>query len=187
MSQWRGMLDRVVRERGRALFGFAYVLTGDLHEAEDLLQDALVRAFRSGRHATSIEAAHAYVKRAISTAFIDRSRRAAARPQVVDTGGDLQEWAARMPASADHAIEVGSALDLQAALMTLAPQVRACVALRFIDDLTVDAIADTLGLAPGTVKRYLSDAREQLRSVLPTWEDVDGETVPVQAQWRDQR
>lgn len=76
-------------ERGRALFGYAYALTGDRYDAEDLLQDALVRAFRSGRTASSLDAAHVYVKRAIATAFIDRSRRLAVRPLISGTGGDL--------------------------------------------------------------------------------------------------
>lgn len=180
MSAWRGLLDQLVRERGRALFGYAYALTGDRYDAEDLLQDALVRAFRSGRTASSLNAAHVYVKRAITTAFIDRSRRMAARPLISGTGGDLQDWVWALPDSPDHAADVESALDLQSALLTLAPRERACMVLRFMDDLTVDAVADTLGLAPGTVKRYLSDAKEKLREVLPGL-DLDGEeTVSIQ-------
>ena len=42
------------------------------------------------------------------------------------------------------------------------------------------AVADTLGLAPGTVKRYLSDAREKLRAVLPGLDLDDVETVSVE-------
>jgi DNA-directed RNA polymerase specialized sigma24 family protein len=54
--------------------------------------------------------------------------------------------------------------------------------LRFMDDLTVDAVADTLGLASGTVKRYLSDARTKLREVLPGLDLDDVETVSVDTQ-----
>lgn len=180
MSAWRGLLDQLVRERGRALFGYAYVLTGDRYDAEDLLQDALVRAFRSGRTASSLNGAHVYVKRAIATAFIDRSRRLAVRPLISGTGGDLQDWVWGLPISPDHAADVESALDLQSALLVLAPRERACMVLRFMDDLTVDAVADTLGLAPGTVKRYLSDARAKLREVLPGLDLDDAETVSVE-------
>jgi RNA polymerase sigma-70 factor (ECF subfamily) len=180
MSAWRGLLDQLVRERGRALFGYAYALTGDRYDAEDLLQDALVRAFRSGRTASSLDAAHVYVKRAIATSFIDRARRASVRPRASGFGSDLQDWVWALPASPDHAGNVESALDLQQALLTLAPRERACIVLRFMDDLTVDAVADALGLAPGTVKRYLSDAREKLRAVLPGLDLGDVETVSVQ-------
>ena len=180
MSAWRGLLDQLVRERGRALFGYAYALTGDRHDAEDLLQDALVRAFRSGRTASSLDAAHVYMKRAIATTFIDRARRVAARPVTTGGGSDLQDWVWNLPASPDHAGDVESALDLQQALLTLAPRERACIVLRSMDDLTVDAVADTLGLAPGTVKRYLSDARDKLRAVLPGLDLDDVETVSVE-------
>lgn len=176
MSAWRGLLDHLVRERGRALFGYAYALSGERDEAEDLLQDALVRAFRSGRTASSLDAAHVYVKRAIATSFIDRASRAAARPQASGVGCDFQDWVT----SPDHAGNVESALDLQQALLTLAPRERACIVLRFMDDLTVDAVADTLSLAPGTVKRYLSDARAKLRAVLPGLEFDYVETVSVE-------
>ncbi|MDN4473834.1 RNA polymerase sigma factor [Demequina zhanjiangensis] len=176
MSDWRGMLDAVVRERGRALFGYAYVLTGDRDQAEDLLQDALVRAFRSGRRASSVEAAQAYVKRAIATAFIDRARRAAARPVA---GGDLQDWVAYTPKTPDHAPRVEAALDLQSALLTLPPRERACVVLRYMDDMTVAAVADTLGLAQGTVKRYLSDAVGRLKEAMPEVVFAESESVPV--------
>ncbi|MCB2413950.1 sigma-70 family RNA polymerase sigma factor [Demequina sp. TTPB684] len=179
MSAWRVMLDQLVRERGRALFGYAFALTGDRYDADDLLQDALVRAFRSGRTASSLDAAHSYVKRAIATAFIDRSRRLAARPLVSGTSGDFQEWVRGFPISPDHAGDVESALDLQSALLVLAPRERACIVLRFMDDLTVDAVAEALGLAPGTVKRYLSDARAKLREVLPELDLDDPETASV--------
>ena len=48
----------------------------------------------------------------------------------------------------------------------LSPRQRVCVVLRYYDDLTVPQIADTLGLAPGTVTGYLADASRALRAVL---------------------
>ncbi|WNM24433.1 RNA polymerase sigma factor [Demequina capsici] len=145
MSEWRGTLDQLVRERGRALFGYAYVLTGDRHDAEDLLQEALVRAFRAGAKARSVEVAHAYVKRSIATTFIDRSRRAAARPRSVGVGSDLREWGRVMASVPDHATRVELAVDLQSALLQLPPRERACIVLRFMEDMAVDAVAEALG------------------------------------------
>ena len=62
-------------------------------------------------------------------------------------------------------------MDVRAALAALPPQERACVVLRFYDDLTVPQIAAQLRLAEGTVKRYLSDASGKLTRTLG--EDVD--------------
>lgn len=167
MSSWKIALDTVVRERGAALFGYAYVLTGDADAAEDLLQDALVRAFRRTRSNQSIDATHIYVKRAITTAFIDGGRRKASRPQrALGETGDIYSPVspAARATQTDHAQDVAQALDLHAAILTLPPRERACVVLHYLEDLPVATVAAQLGLATGTVKRYLSDAVATLRT-----------------------
>jgi len=179
VSAWRDVLEQVMRERGRALFGYAYVLTGDRHEADDLLQDALVRAFKSGRNVTSVDAAHVYVKKAIASAFIDRGRRAAARPRYTDGGiADLLGSSATTSV-VDHSLASNAFVDLQAAVLTLAPRERACIVLRYMEDLRVDEIAAVLGLAPGTVKRYLHEAIKRLRALVPELEFGDGDLTDV--------
>lgn len=178
MSAWSNTLDTLMRDRAPALFGYAYVLTGNPDEAEDLLQEALVRTFRSNRRIGDINAAHTYVKRAISTAFIDRHRRATARP--ARAGGDDGDYSlAHASARADHAGAVATTLDLHSAILTLSARQRACVVLHYLDDLPVAGVASELGLAVGTVKRYLSDAVARLREICT---DVDFETpesIPV--------
>ncbi len=180
MSTWSQALDEVVRERGPALFGYAYVLTGDAHAADDLVQDALVRTFRSRRRVEGINATHAYVKKAITSAFIDKGRRASSRPRTVQ--GDINDPAlAPFSTSPDHAGRVDQHADLHAAILALPPRERACVVLRYLEDLPVAAIAAELGIATGTVKRYLSDAVATLRV---TCHDVDfsisaPETIPL--------
>ena len=180
MSTWRATLDALVRERGRALFGYASMLTGDAVAAEDLLQDAIIRAFRAGRQARDLDAAHVYVKRAIATAFIDDRRKAAARPVTDSTADALETWSRRHPADADHAERVSDAVDLRAALLTLAPRERACVVLRYLEDMPVAEVADALSLAPGSVKRYTSDGIARLRQALPGMDFADVETARVE-------
>ncbi|WP_062304790.1 RNA polymerase sigma factor [Demequina subtropica] len=181
MSGWRETLDVLMRERGRALFGYAYVLTGNREQAEDLLQDALVRTFRTGRALRSVEAAHSYVKRAIATAYIDGGRRAAARPRTVGADADASRGRDLRMVAPDHGARVDQALDLHAALLTLSPRERACIVLRHLDELPLSEVAHTLGLAPGTVKRYLHDGIVKLRAVLPEVDLEDTETVAVHA------
>jgi RNA polymerase sigma-70 factor (ECF subfamily) len=178
MSSWSRALDDLVRERGAALFGYAYVLTGNAADAEDLVQSALVRTFRTGRATRGIDSTHAYVKRAIASAFVDAHRRSQARPQ--RASGDAGDVAASPGAavSSDHAPAVDEALDLHQAILLLPPRERACIVLRYLEDKPVAAIAGELGLATGTVKRYLSDAVATLR----TSADIDfttDETIPV--------
>lgn len=187
MSAWSSTLDALMRERAAALFGYAYVLTGDAHEAEDLLQEALVRTFRSSRRVANVDAAHAYVKRAISTAFIDRHRRATARPQ--RAGGDDGDYSLARASAAgpDPSVRVAAHLDLHAAILTLPPRERACVVLRYLDDLPVAGVASELGLAVGTVKRYLSDAVARLREVCADVDFDTPESIPVDAHARGGR
>ncbi|MCR6712909.1 MAG: sigma-70 family RNA polymerase sigma factor [Demequina sp.] len=149
MSTWSETLDALVRERGGALYGYAFVLTGDHHAADDLLQDALVRAFRGSRRAMPLDAAHAYVKRAMQTALVDGHRRASARPRP-----DHREADASAP---DPTTASDTRTALHQAVLSLPPRERTCVVMRYFDGLNASQIARELGLQPGTVRRYLAD------------------------------
>jgi RNA polymerase sigma factor (sigma-70 family) len=67
-----------------------------------------------------------------------------------------------------------SGLDLTRALALLPPRQRAVVALRYLDDLSVNQVADALGMAPGTVKSQTSRALDRLRAVVPQLELDEG-------------
>ncbi len=157
MATWGDTLDAVVRERGGALFAYAYVLTGDAHRAEDLVQEALVRVFRRTRTPVGVDAAHAYVKRAVQTTFIDTHRRATARPQADSRGAD------RVVPDPTAAVDTAEALSQ--ALLTLPPRERACVVMRHMDGLTATEIGHQLGIAPGSVRRYLHDGIRTLQRI----------------------
>ncbi|GCD21809.1 sigma-70 family RNA polymerase sigma factor [Cellulomonas sp. H30R-01] len=159
MAAWDQVLDDLVQVRGHALARYAALLTGDRDTAEDLLHDALVRCFGQARPLRDAVAAEAYVRRAILTAFLDGQRRrtrwAAVRHLVI-----------RRETVDGPEPAVVERVSVEAALGMLRPRLRACVVLRFYDDLTVPEVARRLGLAEGTVKRYLSDAVGQLEDVL---------------------
>lgn len=159
MTDWRETMETLVRDRERALLGYAYLMCGDPYRAQDLVQDALVRTFAHERRGLTAVKAEAYVRRAIASSFIDQYRRAKRWEGVRHLFRD--EAVAR---DVMGIVEAGS--DVADALTTLPPRVRACVVLRFFDDLTVPQIAHQLGLAEGSVKRYLSDGLGQLELVL---------------------
>lgn len=165
MSGWERVLDDLVRERGRALVGHAFLLTGDLREAEDLVQDSLVKVFARGRPVVDVTFVEAYVRRAIHTTFLDGFRRRrhwatirhlAATPDVTPSDG---------PSAAPDVI-VGNRLLLTQALAGLSPRERTCVVLHHVEDMPVAEIAAELSLSEGAVKRYLADGRRALRERL---------------------
>ena len=144
MTAWEQVLDELVRARGRALVRYATLLTGDEREGEDLVQDALVRCFSQGRPIRDPGAAESYVRQAILTIFLDAYRRHARWTAV-------RHLLARADDTADHGPTSTARLDVQSALLTLRPRLRACVVLRFYDDLTVPEIARRLAISDGTV------------------------------------
>jgi RNA polymerase sigma factor (sigma-70 family) len=158
MEDWEQAMGELVRTRHRALLGYAYLLCNDVREAEDLVQDALVKVF-SRRSVPQREAGEGYVRRAIFTLYLDayrRRRRWSGIKHLVGTA-DRKE-------STDAA--TGDQLDVTAAMQRLPPRQRACVALRHLDDLTIAQVAAELGIAEGTVSRHLHDAHATLRHLL---------------------
>src|SRR5690606_28378165 len=75
VSQHDAVVDRLARERGRALVGYAYLLTWDSAAAEDLVQEALVRTYARSRRLEDLWAAEAYVRRTMLNLFLDTRRR----------------------------------------------------------------------------------------------------------------
>jgi RNA polymerase sigma-70 factor (sigma-E family) len=159
MAAWEQSLDQLVRTRSPALVGYAYLLSGDRREAEDLVQDALVKTFSRGRSGLEPANAEGYVRRAILTTYLDGFRR-------------RRRWlAVRHLVARDDAGEgaeagVADRVDVAGALAQLSPRERACVVLRFYEDMTVPTIADSLGLSQGAVKRYLSDGVRRMEGLL---------------------
>jgi len=162
MTRWDDHLAALLDERYPALVSYARMLTqGDLAAAEDLVHDALIKVFVRTSRFASPGHAEGYVRRAIVSVFIDgtrsttRRRRAYARSVTpLSTPGPEAS--------------VGLATDVEKALAELPPRERACIVLRYFDDLTVPQVARHLGIADGTAKRYLADASARLAVALGT-------------------
>lgn len=152
----------VAGDRHRALVGYAYLLTGNLAEAEDLVQEAIVRTFARSRRGLELRDAEGYVRRAVARLYIDGHRRQGrwlGVRHLVATRSDDR-------GSRDDADLADIQLDVRRALADLPRRERACVVLRFFDDLTVPQIAERLGISAGAVKRYLSQGLRRLESVV---------------------
>ncbi|WP_034610257.1 SigE family RNA polymerase sigma factor [Cellulomonas sp. URHD0024] len=154
---WESELGALVATRGSALVAYAYLLTGDGHAAEDLVQEGLVNAY-SRRRPRDVQWVEAYVRRVILNTYLDayRSRKRLA---------SVTHLLAQDPSADAHA-QAGDRADVARALTVLTPRERACVVLRFYDDLTLPEIGHRLGISDGAVKRYLSDARRKLEPEL---------------------
>lgn len=147
-----------VAARSRQLMRLAYVLTGDQHAAEDLLQAALVKAAAHwGRIHTAPEA---YVRRIMYREQVNWLRRRARRRETA---------MAEVPATAagGDAAGVEARLALRDALLALPPRMRAVLVLRYLEDLPETQVAEILGCSVGTVRSQNHKAVARLRLALP--------------------
>jgi RNA polymerase sigma factor (sigma-70 family) len=152
---WERVVTNLVAERGEALTRYAFFVSGSHDDAADLVQDALVKTFGRLRNGYSVASAEAYVRRAILNSYLDDGRRVTRWRKIAH----LQA----VPELTDAATsDTESRLDLHEELRKLTPRERACLVLRYYEDLKVDDIAETLELSAGAVKRYLSDGLSKM-------------------------
>ena len=155
--------------RAGALIRVAYVLAGDQHAAEDLLQTALTKAAaRWGRIQTAPEA---YVRQVMYREQVDSWRRRARHRE--STMADVPEQAAAVPD-----ISAETRLSLQQALRALPPGKRAVLALRYFEDLPETQVASILGCSVGTVRSQTYKALTQLKAALASAGLTSTEVVP---------
>jgi RNA polymerase sigma-70 factor (ECF subfamily) len=154
-AAWHRYLDRVAPFRP-ALHGYCRRLTGNLWDAEDLVQDALLRAFATlGSIHESIENPRAYLLRTATNLWIDAVRRRSREATAL--AAEAHEEAGS-PETARVVRDAGATL-----LQRLAPQERAAVVLKEAFDMSLGEIAGVLATSVGAVKSALHRGRERLR------------------------
>lgn len=148
----------------------AFLLCGDAHEAEDLVQTALVRVVLAGRRLDRIDNIEAYTRRVLMSVFISSRRRRWRREHPHEVLPDRAAVSHGDP-------ELG--LAVRTALAAVAPRQRAVLVLRFWEDLSVDETARILGVSAGTVKSQSARGLATLRAALGDALPAEGIRVAV--------
>ncbi|HET8560946.1 MAG TPA: SigE family RNA polymerase sigma factor [Marmoricola sp.] len=165
----RDGFEAFVAARQSALLRSAYLVTGHQQDAEDLVQNTLVKAAAVwGRIGHDPEA---YVRRILANENVTRWRRR--RWREVTT--------AELPEATRDEADPDDRLELLRALGALAPRQRAVVVLRYFEDLTERQTAELLGISVGTVKSQARDALARLRERLPGLTVAEAGTASVGA------
>ncbi|MET8410441.1 SigE family RNA polymerase sigma factor [Streptomyces sp. NPDC005195] len=147
--------EEFVAARGDRLYRAAWLLTGDAHAAEDLLQTVLARVWPKWSRIAR-DNPEAYTRRALVNTHASRWRR---------------RWRGEIPTQEppdvtlvrDVFAEVDLEQSLAGAIRQLPPRQRAVVVLRYFEDLSVEETARLLGCRPGTVKSQAAKALRILR------------------------
>ncbi|MDB1087044.1 SigE family RNA polymerase sigma factor [Streptomyces sp. ACA25] len=145
-----------VRERRASLYATAYHLTGDRHEAEDLLQSALLSTYRSWDRIADKAAVGGYLRRTMTNLHISAWRRRKLSEYPTE---DLPE----APAEQDTMRGTELRAVLWQALARLPEQQRTMLVLRYYEGRTDPEIADTLNISVGTVKSSIWRTLRRLR------------------------
>jgi RNA polymerase sigma-70 factor (sigma-E family) len=170
--------EEFVRSRGHALIRSAYLLTGDQHLAEDLVQSALARTYRVWRRHGIVDGPEAYTRKVMYHLQVSWWRRRRIRENLAATLPDL--------ASVTDP-DVATRLALRAALLLLSDRQRAVIVLRYFDDLTEAVTAEVLGLTLGAVKTHARRGLERLRELVPESVDAPDPASDRRAKRRSER
>lgn len=153
-------LEEAFRDMAGAQLGplrrFARSLTRDPHRADDLVQGALERMYVAWPRTHNVADPGAYLRTVVVRLAVSESRRPWRREYSTDA----------LPEGAYAGTDSTTQLDLTRALATLTVKQRAIVVLRYVEDRSVNEVADVMGIATGTVKRQCVDAVAKLRRVL---------------------
>ncbi|MFG2356934.1 SigE family RNA polymerase sigma factor [Streptomyces sp. NPDC048521] len=163
--------EAFVAARGPRLLRVAWLLTGDAHLAEDLLQTVLARVWPKRRRIAD-ENPEAYVRKALINTHASWWQRR--------WRGEIPHEHERIPERAG-AEDPFTAVDLEWTLSLvvrrLPPRQRAVVVLRYFEELSVQETARVMGCRPGTVKSQAAKALTTLRAELATvsggWEESE--------------
>jgi RNA polymerase sigma-70 factor (sigma-E family) len=151
--------DTYVHERSGALLRLAFLLTGDAHLAEDLVQTALVKVMGRWDQVAAGGDPHAYVRKVMLHTALGWRRRRWHGERPSDPLPELD-------GTPDHAAAVDSRERLRRALQQLPTRQRAAVVLRHYEDLSEHDVARELGCSVGTVKSLTARGLDRLRAVM---------------------
>ena len=147
-----------VRSRTPVLIRVAYLLSGEQHAAEDLLQTALAKTAARWKHLRGADP-EPYVRKVMYREQVSRWRKG---------------WHREVPVQAppeqtftDPSGTTDLRLAMQQALLRLPPAQRLVIVLRYYEDLTETQVAEALGCSVGTVRSRTGRAIERLRAAIP--------------------
>jgi RNA polymerase sigma-70 factor (ECF subfamily) len=156
--------EEVARDHGRFLYNVAYRLSGNDDDAQDLVQEALLRV-RRGLERYEPGSLEGWLARIVTNVFLDEMRRKRRRPE--QALPDEPDFVLPPTMSADEAaVAAGLSAEVEAALAALPDEFRVPVVLRDVADQTYEDIAAALDVPVGTVRSRLHRGRRLLRASL---------------------
>lgn len=141
-----------------SLYRYAYLLTGNHADAEDIAQQTLLKAYRSWSRVERSDSPPAYLRQILTNTYLSQRRPKARHLELLTDA----------PPETGHRTAAGpeDRLALWPHVKSLPPRQRAVIVLRYYEDLSEQEIADVLGCSRGNVKSTAHHALRSLRAAL---------------------
>lgn len=159
MEDRDGAFTDYFARRANAMRSTAYLLCGDWHRAEDLVQNTFVKLYRVWNRISAHGRLDAYTRQVLVRTFLDETRRGFFHRE--------RPTAEQTERFEPVAGSVEDRLVLLRALTQVAPRQRAALVLRFWEDLSVEDTAKAMNCSVGTVKSQAARGLENLRLLIP--------------------
>jgi RNA polymerase sigma-70 factor (sigma-E family) len=167
MNERRADFDRFVADSTDTLLRTAYLIAGDLGEAEDLVQETLFAVARRWPRVRRMQHPTAYARRILVNRAVGGAGRHARRRQELAADVPPERWDARADGGEPEGHD-----ELISALAALPPRQRAVLVLRYFLDLPEAEVAAALKCSLGTVKSTASRGLARLERALRTTNDT---------------
>ena len=175
--------EDLLRPQADYLYRLAWRFTGSVADAEDLVQDVLIKLFPRTRELLDIERLRPWLARVLYHQYVDLVRRQARSPVVElvrDEESDdnpLDALPELKDGPEEHAERSGQRERILRALDRLNPEQRALIAMHDVEGYTLEELETILETPLGTLKSRLHRARQRLRALLPMEPFSAGERV----------
>jgi RNA polymerase sigma factor (sigma-70 family) len=175
--------EDLIRPQAEYLYRLAWRFTGNVTDAEDLLQDVLIKVYPRTREMLAVQKLRPWLAKVLYHQYVDSLRQRKRSPvlELVSGGeGDedpLDQVASSREGPEQDAERAGQRDRILAAVRQLNPEQRAIIAMHDVEGYSLEELEKMLETPIGTLKSRLHRARQRLRALLPMEPFPGGERV----------
>jgi RNA polymerase sigma-70 factor (ECF subfamily) len=161
----REAFEQLVRRTARGLHARLYLETGDAHQAEDLVQETYLTAWRGIRKLTDAKAFRPWLHSIARTALLDSVRRQSRKKRSGPTAsnGEIERVSDPAPTPPQQIESASQREQMLEALRSLPEEYRAVLTLRYLGGADYQSIGKELAISNGSLRGLLSRGMEMLR------------------------
>jgi RNA polymerase sigma-70 factor, ECF subfamily len=164
---FEGAFEQLFHRYRERVYAIAFRVVGSAVDALDVVQESFALVFRKLHGFRGGSLFSTWLFRIVVNCSIDhRRKREVVRPSASDALPSIGELVDESPSPEDRAQSRELGDQVQIAISLLSPKLRAILALRYLEDMSYEELAATLGLSLGTVKSRLARAHLALESVV---------------------